>query len=61
MQRIIYPGTFDPITRGHLDLIERASRIFGEVIVAVGDNPAKKPLFSARERLAMVKVWPGLM
>jgi pantetheine-phosphate adenylyltransferase len=55
MQTVIYPGTFDPVTRGHLDLIERASKMFERVIVAVGDNPAKKPMFSARERMAMVR------
>ena len=43
---IIYPGTFDPVTFGHLDLIERASRLFTRVIIAVSNNPGKKPLFS---------------
>jgi len=55
MTRAIYPGTFDPITRGHLDLVERASRIFEEVLVAVGENPAKAALFSLAERLEMVR------
>jgi len=54
-QRAIYPGTFDPITYGHLDLIRRAQGIFSEVVVAVADNPHKKPLFTLEERLAMVK------
>ena len=47
----IYPGTFDPITYGHVDLIERASRIFDRVIVAIAANPNKKPLFSLIERV----------
>lgn len=51
----IYPGSFDPLTLGHLDLIERASRIFDQVIVAVGVNSRKKTVFSAEERIAMVK------
>lgn len=51
----IYPGSFDPLTLGHLDLIERASHIFEEVIVAVGINSRKKTFFSADERMAMVK------
>jgi pantetheine-phosphate adenylyltransferase len=51
----IYPGSFDPLTLGHLDLIERASHIFEEVIVAVGVNSRKKTFFSTDERIAMVK------
>jgi len=51
----IYPGSFDPLTLGHLDLIERASHIFDQVIVAVGVNSRKKTVFSADERIAMVK------
>ncbi len=54
-QIAIYPGTFDPITYGHIDLIKRAQEIFSEVIVAVAHNPHKKPLFSLRERVAMLK------
>lgn len=50
----IYPGTFDPITNGHLDLVGRAEQIFDEVIIAVSDNPRKNPLFSIEQRLAMV-------
>jgi len=50
----IYPGTFDPITNGHLDLVARAEQIFDEVVIAVSDNPRKNPLFSIKERLAMV-------
>jgi len=49
----IYPGTFDPITRGHTDLIQRASRLFDRVIVAIAANPSKSPIFSLEERLAM--------
>jgi pantetheine-phosphate adenylyltransferase len=54
-QTAIYPGTFDPVTYGHIDLIKRAQEIFSEVIVAVAHNPHKKPLFSLRERVAMLK------
>ncbi len=50
----IYPGTFDPITNGHLDLVARAEQIFDEVIIAVSNNPRKNPLFSIEERLALV-------
>jgi len=50
-----YPGTFDPITLGHLDIIERASKIFGEVVVIVADPLHKKCLFNLEERLKMVK------
>lgn len=49
----IYPGTFDPITNGHLDLITRASRIFERVIVAVADNKNKTPLFTLQERVQL--------
>ncbi|WMS86462.1 pantetheine-phosphate adenylyltransferase [Pleionea litopenaei] len=55
MSRIIlYPGTFDPITNGHTDLVMRAARLFDEVIVAVAENPGKGPLFSIEEREEMV-------
>lgn len=55
MERIIvYPGTFDPVTYGHIDLIKRALRIFDKVIVAVGQNPAKAPLFTTDERIDMI-------
>ena len=53
--KAIYPGTFDPVTRGHLDVIERAGRIFDELTAAVGSNPAKKALFSLKERAAMLR------
>lgn len=55
MQAAIYPGTFDPLTLGHLDVIERASRIFERLIVAVGVNATKETLFSIEDRLAMVR------
>ena len=53
-KRAVYPGMFDPIHNGHLDLIERSLRIFDELIVAVGANPAKEPLFGVKERLEMI-------
>lgn len=53
--RAVYPGTFDPITNGHLDLIERSLMIFDELIVAVAHNPDKSPLFSVKERVNMIK------
>lgn len=53
-QTVIYPGTFDPITNGHLDIIQRASRLFQQVIVAVAQNPSKKPLFNLEQRVAWV-------
>lgn len=49
----IYPGTFDPITNGHIDLAERASKLFDQVIVAIAENPAKEPIFSLSERLRL--------
>jgi pantetheine-phosphate adenylyltransferase len=49
------PGTFDPVTNGHLDIIERASRHFDGLVVAVLENPGKRPLFTVEERLAMLK------
>jgi pantetheine-phosphate adenylyltransferase len=51
----IYPGTFDPVTFGHLDVIERASKLFEKVIVAVSTHPEKKPLFSIEERKKLIK------
>lgn len=51
----VYPGTFDPITYGHVDLVERAARIFDQVIVAVAANEKKKPLFSLAEREALTR------
>jgi pantetheine-phosphate adenylyltransferase len=54
-QAAIYPGTFDPVTNGHIDIIKRAQEMFSEVIVAVAHNPHKNPLFSVRERMAMLE------
>lgn len=54
-QPAIYPGTFDPVTYGHIDIIKRAQDIFSEVVVAVAHNPHKKPLFNIQERLSMLK------
>lgn len=51
----VYPGTFDPITMGHLDIINRALTLFDQVIIAVGENISKKPLFSLQERLQMIR------
>lgn len=51
----MYPGTFDPITNGHEDLIRRASRVFDAVVIAVAASPGKAPLFSLEERVSMVK------
>jgi pantetheine-phosphate adenylyltransferase len=55
MRRAIYPGSFDPITNGHLDVIERASKLFDEVIVAIAQNVEKEPLFSLEERLEVLR------
>jgi pantetheine-phosphate adenylyltransferase len=51
----IYPGTFDPVTNGHLDLIARAARLYPQIIVAVAENKGKTPLFSLAERVALVQ------
>lgn len=53
--RAVYPGTFDPVTYGHIDLIKRARKIFDEVIVAVAHRSGKTPLFSVQERVALLK------
>ena len=50
MRRAIYPGSFDPVTNGHLDIIERGAKIFDEIIIAISYNPDKSPLFTAAER-----------
>ncbi|HHF0495448.1 MULTISPECIES: pantetheine-phosphate adenylyltransferase [Haemophilus] len=55
MTSVIYPGTFDPITNGHLDIIERSAVIFPRVLVAVANSPSKKPLFSLEERVELVR------
>jgi len=54
-RKAIYPGSFDPITFGHVDIIERASRIYDKVFVAVAESREKKPLFTLSERISMVK------
>ena len=55
INRVVYPGTFDPITRGHEDLVRRASTLFDEMIVAVADSRGKQPFFDVNERVAMAK------
>ncbi|HHT9119028.1 MAG TPA: pantetheine-phosphate adenylyltransferase [Candidatus Hypogeohydataceae bacterium YC41] len=55
MTKAIYPGTFDPPTFGHLDIIERGSKVFDELIVAIGENPLKVPLFTVAERKKMLE------
>lgn len=55
MTTVIYPGTFDPITNGHLDIIERSAKLFDNVIVAVAASPSKKPLFELEERVQLVE------
>lgn len=55
MMSVIYPGTFDPITNGHLDIIERSAVIFPRVLVAVANSPSKKTLFSLEERVELVR------
>ena len=59
-QIAIYPGSFDPVTMGHLDIVERAAELFDKVIVAIARNPAKKTLFTEEERLDMIReCFPG--
>lgn len=53
--KAIYPGTFDPVTNGHIDLIERASKLFSEVVVAVAFSPSKKPRFDLNHRVEMLE------
>lgn len=55
MSRVIYPGSFDPVTFGHLDIIKRSSVMFDEVIVGILNNSTKRPLFSAKERMEMLE------
>jgi pantetheine-phosphate adenylyltransferase len=55
MIRAVYPGTFDPLTKGHEDLVARAARLFGEVIVAVAHSQAKRPFFSLEERVSLAR------
>ncbi len=55
MNRVLYPGTFDPITKGHGDLVERAARLFDSVIIAVAASPKKNPLFSLEQRVELAR------
>ena len=55
MRHCIYPGTFDPITCGHLDVLARAARLFDRVTVAIAENAGKAPLFTAQQRLEMIR------
>src|SRR5438046_7418029 len=59
MRSAIYPGSFDPVTDGHLDVIERARKLFDEVIVAVAHNDEKQPFFSLEERLDLLRETAG--
>lgn len=56
MKKVIYPGTFDPVTFGHIDIIKRAQDLFDAVVVTVAINPSKTPLFTVEERVEMLKV-----
>lgn len=55
MPKVIYPGTFDPITNGHVDLVQRATKMFDEVIIAVANSSKKNPLFSLDERIQLAE------
>ena len=55
MITVVYPGTFDPLTRGHEDLVRRAARVFDRVVVGVADSAAKNPFFAASERIDMAR------
>ncbi len=55
MDKVIYPGTFDPVTRGHEDLVRRASRLFDKVIVAIAESSGKQPFFTVNERVNMAQ------
>ena len=59
MRRAIYPGSFDPVTNGHLDVIERGRKLFDEVVVAVAHNDEKQPLFSLEQRLDLLQKTAG--
>ncbi|NNJ65898.1 MAG: pantetheine-phosphate adenylyltransferase, partial [Xanthomonadales bacterium] len=51
----VYPGTFDPITNGHTDLVSRAARVFEKVVIGIAESPHKKPLFSLEERISLTR------
>lgn len=51
----VYPGSFDPITNGHLDLLERGLKIFDRIVIAIAANPGKKPLFTLEERIGLIR------
>jgi len=55
MRKVIYPGTFDPVTNGHIDVIKRASELFDSVVVTIAVNASKTPLFTTEERLSLLK------
>ena len=55
MIKAIYPGTFDPLTRGHEDLVRRAATLFDRIVLAIADSKAKRPFFAAQERIAMAR------
>jgi pantetheine-phosphate adenylyltransferase len=61
MRTVIYPGSFDPLTNGHLDVVQRAAKLFDKVVVAVAQNESKNPLFSLSERLELVSKCVGGM
>jgi pantetheine-phosphate adenylyltransferase len=64
MLTVVYPGTFDPFTRGHEDLVRRATKVFDRVVVGIADSESKRPMFTAPERLEMARevlsVYPGV-
>ena len=53
MKTIVYPGTFDPVTNGHIDLVERASKLFGKVVIGIASSSQKTPLFTIEERIQL--------
>jgi pantetheine-phosphate adenylyltransferase len=61
MQVALYPGSFDPVTNGHVDVVRHAARIAGRLVVAIGVHPGKTPLFSVEDRIAMLEETCGVM